>query len=63
MSTVPYPPDEIGARDEAQVVLVHYFKTAFQAAGLNWNADNEQEVESAIDAIIRAAAHTKGQRP
>lgn len=42
-------------RDDAKRLLVHYFKTAFVAAGLAWDDwDNTAEVESIVDAIADA---------
>jgi hypothetical protein len=38
-----YDPD-----DRAASLLQHYFRTAFQAAGLPWNEDNDAEVRSIV---------------
>lgn len=35
----------------AEDLLVHYFATAFRAAGLIWDSDNDSEVRQIIDAI------------
>lgn len=43
-------------REEAKHLLVHYFRTAFEAAGLTWNGDNTAEVGSALDLLIEEAA-------
>jgi hypothetical protein len=37
------------ARDHAEELLVHYMRTAWQAAGLRWDDDNE--VRSIVDAL------------
>lgn len=39
------------AQIRATDMLVHYFREAFVAAGLNWNSDNDVEVASIVDAI------------
>jgi hypothetical protein len=42
------------ARVEAVRLFQYYFKTAFQAAGLKWDSDNDTEVRLAVDLIINA---------
>lgn len=42
-------------RERAIAVLIHYFRTAFEAAGLGWTADNETEVRDIVENILRAA--------
>lgn len=44
---------EIGA---AKSYMVHYFKVLFERSGINWNEDNESEIESMVEAIVAAAA-------
>ena len=39
-------------RSVAKSALIFYIKTLWQAAGLNWTADNQAEVCSIIDAIF-----------
>ena len=39
----------------AEETLVHYFRTLFEAAGLNWRSDNELEIGEAVKDIIAAA--------
>lgn len=43
------------ARKSAQQTLTHYLRTAFEAAGLRWDSDNQAEVEGIVDSIIEAA--------
>lgn len=44
------------ARDRAADLLVHYFRAAFEGAGLNWDYDNRSEVEQIVDAIAAMSA-------
>lgn len=37
--------------EQAKSTLVHYFQTAFEAAGLKWDSDNVTEVEGIVDDI------------
>lgn len=39
-------------------LLCHYLKQVYESAGMNWDDDNQQEVEQLIDAIVNEA--TKG---
>jgi hypothetical protein len=39
----------------AKHLLIHYFATAFEAAGLKWDNDNVVEIEGVVDSIIEAA--------
>jgi hypothetical protein len=49
----PQEPSEIVY---AKRVLVHYIRTAWEAAGLKWdNWDNTSEVEDVVQAIFDAA--------
>lgn len=43
------------ARNSAVSTLSHYLRTAFEAAGLRWDSDNQAEVEGIVDSIIDAA--------
>lgn len=36
---------------EAAALLVHYFQTVWQAAGLKWDSDNEAEVQAIIESL------------
>lgn len=38
-------------RDRAASLLQHYLKTVWKAAGLQWNSDNDTEVDIILDAI------------
>lgn len=40
--------------ERAKALLIHYFKTLFEAQGLQWNEDNESEIADIIDAILEA---------
>ena len=42
-------------REEAKKMMVHYFRTLFNQAGLEFDSDNKTEVELIIDLIIEAA--------
>lgn len=42
-------------RPAAKKLLVHYFRTLFKQAGLEFDADNKTEVELIIDLVIEAA--------
>lgn len=44
---------KIEAQLQAKKLLVHYFETAFSAAGLNFSYDNRAEVEEIIDLIFQ----------
>ncbi len=40
-------------KKEAITGLQFYFKTAWQAAGLEWTDDNDREVEAIIDELLK----------
>jgi hypothetical protein len=40
-----------GGKDRAERLLVHYIRLSWERAGLGWDADNEAEVGSIIDAL------------
>lgn len=40
---------------EAASLLTHYFRTVFEAAGLEWNSDNTGEVEQIVHQLAAAA--------
>jgi hypothetical protein len=42
----------------AKRLLVHYFRTVFEAAGLRWDSDNQAEIETAVEYLIDAAAQS-----
>jgi hypothetical protein len=44
-----------GQKGSAASTLIHYFKVVFKAGNLQWNEDNEAEIESIIDSIVAAA--------
>jgi hypothetical protein len=49
------------AQQRAAGLLAHYFMTAFQAAGLDWDSDHASEVEEMVEAftdIVRDEIHT-----
>ena len=46
---------QVLARECAQRTLVFYVRTAWEKAGLKWEADNESEVRGIVDDIIQAA--------
>lgn len=37
--------------ERAEHLLTHYMRTAFTAAGLNWNEDNDAEIGNIVDAL------------
>lgn len=43
----------MNARERAAGLLAHYFRTAFQRAGIGWDGDNEAEMEQLVDALHR----------
>jgi hypothetical protein len=43
-------------RDKAAHLLVYYFGLLARKAGVNWNSDNETEIEIAVDHIAHAIA-------
>ena len=42
-------------RDKAIQVLSHYMRLAFAESGLDWDYDNESDIELIVDSIISAA--------
>ena len=42
------------SKDFAKQVLVYYIQQAWEAAGLDWDSDNTEEVEDIVDEIISA---------
>jgi hypothetical protein len=48
-------PDEVAQRERAKQNLVHYFRTAFNGAGLQFDSDNVAEVRDIVDALVDAA--------
>lgn len=46
----------MAARERAASLLTHYFRTAFEGAGLDWGHDNYSEVEEIVDAIADMVA-------
>lgn len=40
---------------EAATLLIHYLSTAYDAAGLSWGSDNDDEVRSIVDNLAAAA--------
>jgi hypothetical protein len=40
---------------DAISTMQHYLKTAFEAAGLHWSSDNDEEVEGLCDNLVDAA--------
>ena len=50
---MPYTIQEIKKAKSVQL-LSHYFKTVFKKAGLNWDSDNDSEMQELVDCIIEA---------
>ena len=44
-----------GGQGEATSLLVHYFRTVFDAQGLKWTEDNRAEIAQLVECIISAA--------
>ena len=42
-------------RDKAIQVLSHYMRLAFAESGLDWDFDNDSDIELIVDSIISAA--------
>jgi hypothetical protein len=40
------------SKQKAVSLLTHYFQTAFKAAGLKWDSDNDMEMEQIVDEIL-----------
>ena len=47
---------------EAKSILVWYFKMLAEKTGIQWNSDNECEVENSVDEILRAAGMETNER-
>jgi hypothetical protein len=45
-------------RDIALNLLTFYFRSAFRAAGIRWNSDNNAEMTDLVDSLIAAAQPT-----
>lgn len=48
-------PDLSHSQTEAANLLTHYFRTAFEAAGLEWDGDNTVEMEEIIHQLAAVA--------
>lgn len=48
------------SQQRAADTLVHYLRTAFEAADLKWDSDNVSEVEDIVDSIVEAARDPNG---
>jgi Mg2+ and Co2+ transporter CorA len=44
-----------GKEGTATDLLTYYFKTLFKSSGLEWNSDNDAEIEALIEAIIESS--------
>jgi hypothetical protein len=44
-----------GGIGTATSLLTHYMKTAWEAAGLTWDSDNDSEIQELIEAIVNAS--------
>lgn len=42
--------------ENAKSTFRHYFQTAFKAAGLKWDSDNDAEINDAVDMLLAAAS-------
>lgn len=42
-------------REEAKRTLKFYFRLLAEKSGINWDSDNDAEIEAAVDLIIDAA--------
>lgn len=42
----------MSAQQRATSLFSHYFRTAFKAAGLDWDGDHQSEIEEAVDALV-----------
>jgi hypothetical protein len=43
------------SRQQAENLLVHYISRAWEAAGLNWDSDNDSEVRLIVDNLTEVA--------
>lgn len=41
----------MSGQQRAADLLAHYFRTAFEAAGIRWDGDHASEIEEAVEAI------------
>ncbi len=39
--------------EDVKRIFTHYFKTLARYAGMNWDIDNDAEIEAAIDQLIK----------
>lgn len=46
-----------GSRGAATHLLKHYFRLVAERAGVQWDGDNDVEIEAIVDGIITAAVH------
>lgn len=42
-------------REEAKRYFLYYFRLIAEKSGMNWDSDNDAEIETAVDLIIDAA--------
>lgn len=42
-------------REEAKRMITYYFRLIAKNAGVNWDSDNDAEIEAAVDLIIDAS--------
>lgn len=42
-------------REEAKRYFLYYFRLLAEKSGMNWDSDNDAEIEAAVDLIIDAA--------
>ncbi len=45
----------MNARDQLAALMVHYFRTAFEAAGISFDGDHRSEVEEMANLIVTIA--------
>jgi hypothetical protein len=43
------------SEEKAKEYFVHYFRLLAKHAGMNWNSDNDAEIEAAIEDLIDSA--------
>jgi hypothetical protein len=46
----------------AKQSLKHYLRLAVEANGMQWRAENDNEVDAIVDLIVEAAAHEGAKR-
>lgn len=52
----------MSAQDRAADLLIHYFRIAYQEAGIGWDSDNASEVVEIVDligAMVREEVRTQ----